>query len=529
MCEINGINTAEKIRQGKTYLGIEFGSTRIKAVLTDDSFAPIASGSHEWENKFENGYWTYSREEIINGLQNCYASLANDVREKYGVEIQTVGAMGISGMMHGYMPFDRNGNLLCPFRTWRNTTTSASAEKLTALFGFNIPQRWSIAHLYQAILNGEEHIYSISYITTLAVYIHYLLSGRLEAGIGEASGIFPISNGDYDKQMLEKFNSLISDKKLPFTAENVLPKVRLAGERGAVLTEKGALLLDPTGNLQAGIPMCPPEGDAGTGMTATNSVKPATGNISAGTSIFSMLVLEKPLKGVYPQIDIVTTPDGAPTAMVHCNNCCGELDGWVKIFGEFAKLLGVEADRSELYRLLYKNSLNGREDCGGITAYNFISSETVVDVEKGKPMYFRNADGEFTLANLFRSEIYSSMSALKAGMDLLFEKEGARAEMFSAHGGLFKVEGVAQQYLADALKTPVSVMKTAGEGGAWGMALLSAFSVCKNGRSLSEFLEGEVFAKMEKTIAKPDKKGAEGFDRYMTGYKSGLNAERAFV
>ena len=521
------MTTKEKIENGKVYLGIEFGSTRIKAVLIDDSFAPVASGSHDWENRYENGIWTYSLDDIHTGLVSCYKSLKADVKDKYNVTLRKVGAAGISAMMHGYMPFDSEDNLLVPFRTWRNTITAEAADELTELFGFNIPQRWSVAHLYQAILNNEEHIGKISYITTLAGYIHKLLTGDNSVGAGEASGIFPINDGNYDKTMSEKFDILMKEKGLSIDTYGVLPKVKTAGESGAYLTVEGARIIDPEGDLEPGIPFCPPEGDAGTGMTATNAVLPRTGNVSAGTSIFSMLVLEKQLKGVYREIDMVTTPDGAPVAMVHCNNCCSELDAWVGLFDEFASLSGNPMDKTALYTLLYKNAMTGEKDGGGVIAYNYLSGEPVTGLDSGKPMYFRTPGVKFTLANFFRAEIMSAFAALKVGNDILFEKEQATAEQFTGHGGLFKVEGVAQQILADAMNTPISVMKTAGEGGAWGMALLAAYMNEKDGKTLSAWLDSEVFGSMEKTTLVPETEGVAGFEKFMLRYKAGLSAEKA--
>ena len=520
------MTTQEKITQGKTCLGIELGSTRIKATLIDDSFAPIASGAHEWENRLENGHWTYSLDDIHNGVRACYAALKKDVSEKYDVNIERIGAVGISAMMHGYMAFDSEDRLLVPFRTWRNTVTEQAATELTTLFGFNIPQRWSIAHLYQAILNKEPHVPEIAHITTLAGYINYILTGKRAVGIGEASGMFPVSGSDYDSDMLGKFGSAASAHGFTQDIRELLPDVLTAGAEVGKLTEKGAKFLDPSGDLKAGAPVCPPEGDAGTGMVATNAVLPKTGNVSAGTSIFSMLVLEKPLDGVYPEIDIVTTPDGAPVAMVHCNNCCSEPDAWVNMFGEFAALTGNPLDKSRLYETLYKNALNGNADCGGITAYNCLSGEPVTGVDSGGPMYFRSPDSKLSLANFFRAELYSAFSALRYGMDILFEKEHVAAEQFTGHGGLFKVEGVAQQFLADALNTPVSVMKTAGEGGSWGMALLAAYMLGGGGLSLSEWLSEKVFAGMEKITLSPDEKGVQGFGEYMKRYKAGLPVER---
>lgn len=517
----------EKIRNNKTYLGIEFGSTRIKAVLIDDTFAPIASGSHQWENRFENGVWTYSEDDIIGGLRDCYADLIRDISDKYGVVPKSYGAMGISGMMHGYMAFDENDKLLVPFRTWRNTMTEQAAAELSELFGFNIPQRWSIAHLYQAILNKEEHVPKIAHINTLAGYIHYLLSGKRTVGVGEASGIFPIENGTYNEKYIEKLITLLRSKDFAGDIRDILPAVLRAGEGDAVLTEEGAKLLDPTGTLEAGVKLCPPEGDAGTGMVATNSVLPGTGNVSAGTSIFSMLVLSKPLSGYYPEIDVVTTPDGSPVAMVHCNNCCSELDAWVNMFGEFAALSGNPMDKSSLYELLYKNALNGDPDCGGTVAYNFLSGEPVAGAENGRPMYFRTPGGNLSLANFFRAQLYSSMAALKMGMDILFENEKVTADKITGHGGLFKVKAAAQQFLADGLGSAVSVMQTAGEGGAWGMAILAAYAAVGNGRALPEFLEKEVFSSMEVYTVSPDKNGAAGFAAFLENYKKGLAAEYA--
>lgn len=517
------MTTKEMIEQGKTYLGIEFGSTRIKACLVDESLAPVAGGSHSWENRLENGVWTYSEEDILNGLQDCYADLKRDVAEKFGVKLTTVGGMGVSAMMHGYLAFDKEDKLLVPFRTWRNTMTGKAAAELTELFGFNIPERWSIAHLYQAILNGEEHVREIAHLNTLAGYVHFLLTGRRELGVGDASGMFPVEHDAYNADMLELFRGKTSD--LPWDIADILPEVRTAAAgSSAVLTEEGARLLDPEGDLKAGVPLCPPEGDAGTGMVATNAVKPGTGNVSAGTSIFSMIVLEEPMKGHYPQIDVVTTPDGEDVAMVHCNNCCGELDKWVNMFIEFSKLAGNPVDVSEAYEILYKNALNGKPDCGGVTAYNTISGEPVVGLSAGKPAYFRQPDSEMTLADFFRAELYGAMVALKAGNDILFEKEGVQPKSITGHGGLFKVKGAAQQMLADGLNSNVSVMSTAGEGGAWGMALLAAYGVEKGDEDLGSWLDRRAFADMEKSTVSPTAEGADGWKRYMENYTAGLSA-----
>ena len=515
----------EKIISANTYLGIELGSTRIKALLIDDSFAIIAEGSFKWENKFENNYWTYSLEDIHKGVKECYKSLADDVKNKFDVELERVGAIGISAMMHGYLAFDKEDNLLVPFRTWRNTTTEQAATELTKLFKFNIPQRWSIAHLYQAILNGEDHVKDISYITTLAGYVHYLLTGKREVGIGDASGIFPVSNGSYDNEMIEKFRNLVSEKGYEWDICDILPEVKVAGEKGSVLTEEGAGFLDSSSRLKAGILVCPPEGDAETGMVATNSVLPKTGNVSAGTSIFSMLVLEKQLKNIYPQIDVVMTPDGSPVAMVHCNNCCAELDSWVSIFGEFAELVGDAVDTSKLYDLLYNHTENADDDCGGVTAYNYLSGEHVTEITKGRPMYFRLPEGNMNLANFMKSQLYSAFAALTIGMDILFSNEEIDAEQFLAHGGLFKVPGIAQRILANALKTPVCVMETAGEGGAWGMAVLAAYMIKSENKPLGEWLISDVFADMKSKKLYPDEDGIKGFEEYMKRYKTGLLAE----
>ncbi len=516
----------EKIANGQTFLGIELGSTRIKAVLTDDNYVPVASGAADWENRFENGFWTYSLEDIHSGLKSCFASLAADVKEKYGVPLTAVKAMGISAMMHGYMAFDKDGKLLVPFRTWRCTTTEQAASELTELLGFNIPQRWSISHLYQAILNKESHVPQIAYISTLAGYVHFLLTGKRVVGVGEASGIFPVSGKDYDRNMLEKTVELFRKHGFERPLREVLPAVSDAGESGSFLTESGSAFLDVSGNLKAGIPLCPPEGDAGTGMTATNSVRPGTGNVSAGTSVFAMPVLEKPLNGVYPEIDVVTTPDGAPAAMVHCNNCCSEIDVWVKMFGEFAELSGKPVDKSALYEMLYTNAMKASPNCGGITAYNFLSGEPVTGVTEGRPMYFRTPDSEPTLGNFFRAQLYSTVAALKTGMDILFEKENISLKNLTAHGGLFKVKNAAQQVLADALGTDVSVMETAGEGGAWGIALLAAYMTDGGGLSLADWLDTKVFAESKKVTLSPDPSGAKGFAEFMKRYKTALPAEK---
>lgn len=511
----------------KTFLGIEFGSTRIKAVLIDETFSPVAQGDYQWENKLTDGYWSYSSDEIHSGLKACYKALKKDVYDKFGVKLSKIGGMGISAMMHGYMAFDKNGQLLVPFRTWRNTTTAKASAILSEKFNFNVPQRWSVSHLYQAVLNNEPHLSQLSYVTTLAVYINYLLTGKLVAGVGEASGMFPVKNNCYNSEYVRIFEKLIAEKGFDFKLDEIFPRVLTAGDGACTLTEEGAKFLDDEGDLKSGICVAPPEGDAGTGMVATNSVKCGTGNVSAGTSIFSMLVLENDLSDKYPEIDMVTTPDGAPVAMVHCNNCCTEIDCWVNLFGEFSRISGNPLTKSELYKLLYENALEGDADCGGLVSFNFISGEPVAGAENGRPMYIRNADAKFSLANFFRCQLYSTMSTLKIGMDILFKKEKADAEMFSGHGGLFKVDGVAQQLLADALNTPVCVMQTAGEGGAWGMALLACYAALNEKLSLAEFLEQKVFAKMERTVLSPDSRGVKGFDSFLEFYKKALPVEKA--
>ena len=514
---------AEKIVKGKTHLGIELGSTRIKACLIDDTYMPIASGDYEWENKKEDGYWTYSLTDVHQGVKGCYASLCKNVMDKYGVSITKVASIGISGMMHGYLAFDKYDNLLAPFRTWRNTTTEQAASELSKLFGFNIPQRWSIAHLYQAILNDEKHVSQISHITTLAGYIHYILTGKWELGAGDASGMFPLMGADYNQDMLNKFDALISERNFSWNIRDILPKVKLCGQEGTQLTKNGAGFLDQSGVLESGIPVCPPEGDAGTGMVATNSVKPKTGNVSAGTSVFSMLVLEENLKGMYEEIDVVTTPDAYPVAMVHSNNGCSELDLWVDMFGDFARLIGVDADKSKLYKTLYENALFGDEDCGEVVAYNYLANEPVAGVKNGKPMYFRTSRSKMTLSNFFKAQIYATVAVLKVGMDIIGEKEGVCADNFNAHGGLFKVKGVAQQLLANALDTNISVSETAGEGGAWGIALLAAYMMNKENYGLGDWLDDKVFKNVQKEMLAPKKEASDDFEKYFSLYKSGLS------
>ncbi|MCM1057754.1 MAG: FGGY-family carbohydrate kinase [Firmicutes bacterium] len=520
----------DAVRSGRTALGIEFGSTRIKAVLVDESHAPIAMGTHDWENRLENNIWTYSLEDIWSGLQGCYRSLAEDVRGKYGESLTTIGSIGFSGMMHGYMAFDRAGELLVPFRTWRNTMTEEACKELTPLFSFNIPQRWSIAHLYQAILNGEEHVKDIAFFTTLAGYIHWQLTGEKVLGIGEASGMFPIDSTakDFDGRMIEQFDKLVAGKGFPWKLKEILPGVLCAGEKAGSLTPEGAKLLDPTGTLQAGIPMCPPEGDAGTGMVATNSVRVRTGNISAGTSIFSMVVTEKALENVHEEIDMVTTPDGNPVAMVHCNNCTSDLNAWVNLFGEFADKFGMKIDRNELYGTLYREALNGDADCGGLMAYNYFSGEPVTGLNEGRPMFVRMPDAKFDLANFMRSHLYSALATLKIGNDILLKEEHVKVDSLMGHGGLFKTPVVGQQLMAAAFDSPVTVMDTASEGGAWGMAVLAAFMNERSGdETLPDYLSNRIFAGQSGTTITPKAEDVAGFDVFVERYKSTLPAEKA--
>ncbi len=518
------------VKEGRTALGIEFGSTRIKAVLIDETHQPIAMGTHDWENRLENGIWTYSLEDIWNGLQDCYRSLAADVKEKYGEVLTQIGSIGFSGMMHGYMAFNQEGELLVPFRTWRNTMTEEACRELTPLFQFNIPQRWSIAHLYQAILSGEEHVKDITFFTTLAGYIHWKLSGEKVLGIGEASGMFPIDSEilDYDRKMVAQFDELTAGKGYGWKLEEILPKVLCAGEDAGRLTESGAKLLDPTGTLKAGIPMCPPEGDAGTGMVATNSVRVRTGNISAGTSIFSMVVTEKALDKVHEEIDMVTTPDGHPVAMVHCNNCTSDLNGWVSLFGEFAERFGMKVDKNELFGTLYKEALSADTDCGGLLAYNYFSGEPVTGLQEGRPMFVRLPDAKFNLANFMRSHLYSAMAALKIGNDILLKEEKVQVDSLMGHGGLFKTPVVGQQLMAAAFNSPVTVMDTASEGGAWGMAVLAAFMMEKEeGEELPDYLSEKIFAGQTGTTIAPKPEDVEGFDRFVERYRNTLPAEKA--
>ena len=522
---------AEIIKEGKTVLGIEFGSTRIKAVLIDEKHTPIATGNYDWENKLDHHIWTYSLEDVWKGLQGCYQDLTRDVQEKYGVKITKIKAVGISGMMHGYMAFDKEDHLLVPFRTWRNTITEEASEKLTDLFQYHIPQRWSIAHLYQAILNQEEHVSRVAFFTTLAGYVHWKLTGKKVLGVGEASGMFPIDirTKKFNQRMIEQFDTLIAPKGFGWKLEELLPQVLVAGEHAGELTQEGAKLLDPTGSLQAGAMMCPPEGDAGTGMTATNSVARRTGNVSAGTSVFAMAVLEKDLKNVYPELDLVTTPAGDLVAMVHCNNCTSDLNAWVNIFDEFAESAGMKLDKNELFGILYRKALEGDADCGGLLAYNYFSGEHITGFEEGRPLFVRTPDSKFNLANFMRVNLLTSLGALKIGLDILLKKEGVKLDELKGHGGLFKTPEVGQRIMAAAVDTPVSVMKTASEGGAWGITLLAAYMQEKRAETLEEYLAKKVFAGQEAVVLAPDPKDVEGFNQFIALYKAGFSIERAAV
>ncbi|MCM1066786.1 MAG: FGGY-family carbohydrate kinase [Muribaculaceae bacterium] len=527
---------AEKARQtiaaGRAALGIEFGSTRIKAVLIDEEMRPIAQGSHQWENMLSDGLWTYPLEAIWFGLQDCYRDLCEDVRKRYDVEIEELAAIGISAMMHGYMPFDAEGRLLTGFRTWRNTNTGAAAAELSERFRFNIPLRWSISHLYQAILNGEEHTSQVAFFTTLAGYIHWQLTSRKVLGVGDASGMLPIDSatGDYSAEMMAMFDAMASEKGFTQPVRSILPDILTAGENAGTLTEEGAKRLDISGRLKAGVPFCPPEGDAGTGMVATNAVKKHTGNVSAGTSSFSMIVLDKELSQPYEMIDMVTTPDGSPVAMVHCNNCTSDLNAWVGIFAEFAQRLGCDADLNDIYATLYNSALDGDTDCGGVMAYNYYSGEPVMGLEEGRPLLVRNLGARFNLANFMRANLCASVAVLKVGNDILFNQEHVKVDRITGHGGLFKTPGVGQRILAAALNSPISVMSTAGEGGAWGMALLARFMDSNPSKlSLPDWLDSCVFAGNTGSKIAPTPEEVEGFERYIARYIDVLPVEKAAV
>jgi len=520
------------IEQGQTAIGIEVGSTRIKTVLIDQHHTPLASGSHEWENSYSEGIWTYRLEALWKGVQDSYAKMAKNAMQLYGVPLRLSGAIGFSGMMHGYMVFDKAGELLTPFRTWRNTITEKASEELSALFRFPIPQRWSIAHLYQAILNAEPHVKDIDYMTTVAGYIHWMLTGNKIVGVGEASGMFPIDSAsyDFDAQRLALFDAAVADRGFSWKLKDILPRVLQAGDNGGVLTPQGALLLDPSGQLQAGIPMCPPEGDAGTGMVATNSVAQRTGNVSTGTSVFAMVVLEKDLSAVYPVIDMVTTPDGKPVAMVHSNNCSTDYDAWLNLFGEAMRAMGVQTEKQKLFETLLGKALEADADCGGLLSYGYVSGEHVTGFEEGRPLFVRSAESSFTLANFMRVQLFTALGALRTGMDVLFEKEAVHVDEIFGHGGFFKIRQVGQKIMSAALNVPVSVMETAGEGGAWGIAILASYMKNKiEGETLDAFLKERVFSGKPAVRVLPEATDVAGFNRFFERYTQGLPIMRAAV
>ena len=515
-----------KMELKNTALGIELGSTRIKAVLIDGNHIPIASGSHEWENRLVNGVWTYTMEDIHTGIRAAYADLKRDVKEKYGVTLTTVGALGVSAMMHGYLPFDQDGNQLAEFRTWRNTITGEAASELTELFGFNIPQRWSIAHLYQAIINGEEHVKDISRLTTLAGYIHYRLTGLHVMGVGEASGMFPIDSAanNYDAAMAEKFDAI---SKQAWKLRDILPKVLTAGENAGYLTAGGAKFLDPDGDLQPGVPIAPCEGDAGTGMAATNSVRVRTGNVSAGTSDFAMIVTDRPL-GVHREIDMVTTPAGAPVAMVHCNNCTSDINAWANLLAEYSAAIGVPMKRGQVLDLMFAKALEGDADCGGLLSYNYFSGEGVTDIDEGRPVFARMQNAAFTLPNFMRTHILSALATLKIGLDILTQEEKVEIDRLYGHGGFFKAPVTGQRMLSAAVGAPVSTMETAGEGGPYGMALLAAYMLRKeDGESLADYLDNKVFANARSSTLMAEPGDIAGFSVFLNRYKKALPMERA--
>ena len=520
------------ISDGNAVLGIEFGSTRIKAVLVDNKNNPIAQGSHEWENHLDNGIWTYPMDEIHAGFRSCYSDLVKNVKETYGVGIKKLAAIGISAMMHGYLAFDKNNNLLVPFRTWRNTITEEASAKLTEVFNYNIPQRWSIAHLYQAILNKEAHVKDIAFQTTLAGYIHWMLTGEKVMGVGEASGMFPVdpATRDFDAEMVVKFDSLLKEEGMPYTLKEIFPKVLVAGENAGSLTKEGAAFLDESGELEAGAPVAPCEGDAGTGMVATNAVKVRTGNVSAGTSVFAMVVLEKNLSKVYREVDLVTTPAGDLVGMIHCNNCTSDLNAWVNLFKESLEAYGVTVDMTKLFSTLYNKALEGDKNCGGLISFNYFSGEGVTKLDEGRPLFVREQNANMNLANFMRTNLYASLATLKLGCDIMLKEEGVKVDSITGHGGLFKTKGVGQSILAAALNAPVSVMETAGEGGAWGMAVLASYMVQKEaGESLSDYLENKVFTGMKKETIAPEADDVKGFDEYLESYKKALGVEKAAI
>ncbi len=522
----------EKIRQGSTSLGLELGSTRIKAVLVDDKCTVIASGSCRWESRLENGYWTYRLEDVWAGIQTCYQRLAKDVEARYALSLKTIGAIGISAMMHGYLPFDAEDRLLVPFRTWKNTSTEQAAEELSSLFSCNIPQRWSIAHLHQAILDREEHVPRLNYLTTLSGYVHWMLTGEKVLGIGDASGMFPIDSsvGNYRADLLTRYQERIAGHGFAWSISGILPKVYRAGEPAGVLSEQGAKLLDPSGTLEAGIPFAPPEGDAGTGMVATNSISPKTGNVSAGTSVFAMVVLDQPLKKTHTEIDMVTTPTGQPVAMVHCNNCTSDLNAWAELFKEAVMQFGFCVDDDTLFAALYQAALEGAPDCGGLLSYNYSAGEPVNHLPEGRPLFVRTPSSRFCLANFMKAHLFSAVAALRMGLDILFQEEHVVLHTLVGHGGYFKTPEVGQRFMAAAIETPVAILETAGEGGAWGMALLAEYvRTNRPGRRLEVFLNDTGFVSQKTVTQTPIPEDVQGFQQYLARYRAGLEIERSAI
>jgi len=522
---------AEIIQRGRATIGIELGSTRIKAVLIGPDYAPIASGGHCWQNTLADGVWTYPLAEVWLGLQASFAELQEDVQAQYGVSLTQVKAIGFSGMMHGYMVFDAAGNQLTPFRTWRNTSTEQASEELTELFNYPIPQRWSIAHLYQAMLNGEEHVGRIAHITTLAGYVHWILTRQKVMGIGEASGMFPIDleSQDFNATLVDTFDAHVESNGYSWKLRNLLPKILNAGESAGLLTADGAQLLDPAGNLAAGIPLCPPEGDAGTGMVATNSVAVRTGNVSAGTSVFAMLVLEKDLSQAHREIDLITTPDGKLVGMAHANNCTSDLNAWFDLFGQAAEALGAKVPTADLYGTLLPLALQGDPDCGGLLSYGYISGEHMTGFSEGRPLFTRSSDSSFTLANFVRAHLFTALCALRTGLNVLVDEEGVEVDEIRGHGGFFKTPVVGERIMAAATNTPVSTLATAGEGGAWGIALLAAYMTRETReQTLPAFLE-QVFEGSMSEAVQPDPTDVAGFNEFFARYHKGLAIQRAAV
>ena len=524
--------TAEKIRAGKTSLGIEFGSTRIKAVLIDDTYTTIAAGDYGWASHLEDGLWSYSQEEIWTGLQTAYAALAEDVENAYGEKLTRVGRIGFSAMMHGYLAFGKDGELLVPFRTWQNTNTSEAHEKLSELFQYNIPERWSIAHLYQAVLNNEEHIGKVDFFTTLAGYVHWKLTGKKVLGVGDASGMFPIdpTTHTYETEFIEKFNAIPEVAAQPWKLADLLPEPLVAGTPAGTLTEEGAKLLDPTGTLQPGITFAPPEGDAGTGMVATNSVRVRTGNVSAGTSIFAMVVLERKLERLHPEVDLVTTPAGDLAGMSHANNFTSDLNAWVGLFGQFAAAIGTPVDAGTLYGTLFRAAIADDVDssCGGLINYPFRSGEFLAGLPEGRPLFARGPEARMSLGNFMRAQLFSAFSPVKIGMDVMTKDEGVAVDSLVGHGGIFTTPKVAQKILAAAFDTPIKVMSTAAEGGAWGMAVLADY-LWHADQPLDEFLDVRVFADAASTTENPDEGDVAGFEEFFDRFRKGLPIEHVAI